>query len=72
MKHEYPDSRVNTIAVMKALNNHLLLVTTEEDLKYRGGLLAAWKMTGPTRDMVAELYKARLEEIRELEKGKLK
>jgi len=65
--NEYRDDRVNPIAVMVALQYHILLVNTTVDLQARAERLKEMGMTGPTRQMVGELYAARMTELKERE-----
>jgi len=65
--NEYRDDRVNSIAVMQALQYHILMVNTSEQLTERAERLKEFRMTGPTRRMVGELYAARMAELKERE-----
>jgi len=65
--NEYRDDRVNPIAVMQALQYHILMVNTSEQLKERAERLKEFRMTGPTLEMVRTLYAARMAELKERE-----
>jgi len=65
--NEYREDRVNPTAVAQALQYHILIVNTSEQLAKRAERLKEFRMTGPTRKMVGELYAARMAELKERE-----
>lgn len=69
IENEYNPHRVNPIAVMQALQYHILMVDTVDDLKARAERLKEFRMTGPTRTMVGELYAARMADLQERERN---